>query len=105
MNELDGEYQQDFYSLDATSYYMFRRMLVDSNYTLGKKMQVVCEKFYKDKQTSSASKDELRWLTAALAEMSKDLLQGFNCSRKELLEILAYCRKSVEEYFHTRHEQ
>jgi hypothetical protein len=105
LNELDGEYQQDFYSLDATSYYMFSRMLVDSNYSLGKKMETVCDKYSGETQIASYSKDELRWLSSALAEMSKDLLQGFNCSRKELLEILAYCRKSVEEYFHTRHQQ
>jgi hypothetical protein len=37
--------------------------------------------------------------------VSDDLLQGFNCSRKELLEILAYCRKSVEQYFHNIHHQ
>jgi len=45
LGELDSEYQQDFYSLDATSYYMFSRMLVDSNYSLGKKMQAIIEKF------------------------------------------------------------
>jgi len=82
INELDGEYQQDFYSLDATSYYMFSKMLVDNNYTLGKKMKIVCDRFNKDTQLVSSSKEELRWLSAALAEMSRDLLQGFNCSRK-----------------------
>ena len=61
---------------------MFSRMLVDSNYTLGKKMHLVCDKFKNESSVSSASKDELRWLSAALAEISKDLLQGFNCSRK-----------------------
>ena len=67
INELDGEYQQDFYSLDATSYYMFSRMLVDSNYSLGKKMKIVCDRFNKETQLGSSSKDELRWLSAALA--------------------------------------
>lgn len=84
---------------------MFSRMLVDANYTLGRKMQLVCERFNSEAQIEAASKDELRWLSEALSEMSRDLLQGFNCSRKELLEILAYCRKSVEEYFHNRHNQ
>jgi hypothetical protein len=56
IGELDSEYQQDFYSLDATSYYMFSRMLVDTNYTLGKKMQTVCEKFNKEVQIEAASK-------------------------------------------------
>lgn len=64
---------------------MFSRMLVDSNYTLGKKMQTVCEKFNKEIQIEAASKQELKWLSHALSEMSRDLLQGFNCSRKELL--------------------
>ena len=68
-------------------------------------MAIVCEKFNKDVELTSASKEELRWLSLALGEISRDLLQGFNCSRKELLEILAYCRKSVEEYFNTRHNQ
>lgn len=64
---------------------MFSRMLVDSNYTLGKKMQTVESKFKDETHIAASSKDEIRWLSAALAEMSKDLLQGFNCSRKELL--------------------
>jgi len=60
-------------------------MLVDSNYGLGKKMQTVCERFQKETHLEISSKEDLKWLSAALAEMSKDLLQGFNCSRKELL--------------------
>jgi hypothetical protein len=28
VNELENEYRQDFFSLDATAYYMFTRMLV-----------------------------------------------------------------------------
>jgi hypothetical protein len=45
INELDSEYKQDFYSLDATSYYMFSKMLVDSNYSLGQKILTVLNRF------------------------------------------------------------
>jgi hypothetical protein len=45
VNELDSEYRQDFFSLDATSYYMFSRMLVDNNYSLGQKIISVLKKF------------------------------------------------------------
>jgi len=105
VNELDSEYKQDFYSLDATSYYMFSRMLVDGNYGLGQKMQAVSRRFKEEAKLETISKDDLMWLSEALNEISDDLLLGFNCSRKELLEILAYCRKSVEQYFHNTHQQ
>ncbi len=46
---------------------MFSRMLIDSNYTLGKKMQFVCEKFNQEDQIETAPKDKLRWLSEALS--------------------------------------
>lgn len=101
----ESEYRQDFFSLDATSYYMFSRMLVDGNYSLGQKMLSVLCKLKDEQRVEDCSKDDLYWLHEALSEVSTDLLQGFNCSRKELLEILAYCRKSVEQYFYNIHHQ
>jgi hypothetical protein len=83
--ELDSEYKQDFFSLDATSYYMFSRMLVDSNYSLGQKIMSVLGKFKGEERVENCTKDDLHWLHEALNEISDDLLQGFNCSRKELL--------------------
>lgn len=49
MNELDCEYKQDVYSLDATSTYMFSKMLVDTNYSMGKRIGLVVNAF-KDKK-------------------------------------------------------
>lgn len=103
--DYDSDYKQDFFSLDATSYYMFSKMLVDSNYSLGQKILAVLNKFKGEERVENCSKDDIHWLHEALNEVSDDLLQGFNCSRKELLEILAYCRKSVEQYFHNIHRQ
>ena len=37
--DVDSEYHQDIYSLEATSTYMFHKILVDKNYSLGKKMK------------------------------------------------------------------
>jgi hypothetical protein len=45
MNELDSEYKQDIYSLDATSTYMFSRMLVDTNYSIGKRISMIVNQF------------------------------------------------------------
>ena len=84
---------------------MFGRMLVEKNYTLGREIQEVGLRFEDEPQLEQCPRGELRWLAAALNEISDDLLEGFNCSRKELLEILAYCRKSVEVYFFTTHQQ
>jgi hypothetical protein len=80
-------------------------MLVDGNYSLGQKILSILSKFKDEEKIDSCSKDDLHWLHEALSEISDDLLQGFNCSRKELLEILLYCRKSVEQYFHNIHHQ
>lgn len=30
------------------------------------------------------------------------MLQNFNCTRKELLEILCHCRKAVEDFYHNK---
>ena len=30
------------------------------------------------------------------------MLKGFNCTRKELLEILCHCRQTVEDFYHDR---
>ena len=40
--EID-EYQQDMYSLDATATYMYHKIFVDRNYSLGKKMNKLIE--------------------------------------------------------------
>lgn len=64
--ELDSEYKQDFFSLDATSYYMFSRMLVDSNYSLGQKILAVLAKFKGEERVESCTKDDLYWLHSAL---------------------------------------
>ena len=45
INELDTEYKQDFYSLDSTSYYMYSRMLVENNYSLGQKIIQVLNRY------------------------------------------------------------
>lgn len=37
-SELDSDYRQDFYQLESTAYYMFGKMLTDSNYSIGKKV-------------------------------------------------------------------
>ena len=105
INELDTEYQQDFYSLDSTSYYMYSRMLVESNYSLAQKIAVVLNRYRNENRIENLSKEELRWLSDSMSEISDNLLQGFNCSRKELLEILSYFRKSVELFFHNLHHQ
>lgn len=84
---------------------MFSRMLVESNYTLGKKILTVFNKLKSEQSMENCSKSDIHWLHTALNEISDDLLQGFNCSRKELLEILAYCRKSVEQYYYNIHMQ
>lgn len=82
INELDTEYQQDFYSLDSTSYYMYSRMLVESNYSLAQKIAVVLNRYRNENRIENLSKEELRWLSDSMSEISDNLLQGFNCSRK-----------------------
>jgi hypothetical protein len=48
---METEYTQDIYSLDATSDYMFSRMLVDANYSMGKRVGVIINSFNsKDKR-------------------------------------------------------
>lgn len=51
------------------------------------------------------TKEKIRWLYRGLEEISDDMLMSFNCSRKELLKILGYCRKNVEEYYYAAHLQ
>lgn len=58
----ESEYRQDFFSLDATSYYMFSRMLVDGNYSLGQKMLLVLSKLKDEQRVEDCSKDDLYWL-------------------------------------------
>ena len=36
--ETSSEYQQDMYSLEATSTYMYHKIFVDRNYSMGRKM-------------------------------------------------------------------
>jgi hypothetical protein len=45
----ESEYQQDIFSLDATSTYMYHKIFVDRNYSVGKKM----EKFIRENEGSS----------------------------------------------------
>ena len=80
--------------MEATSTYMFHKIFVDKNYSLGKKMQ----KFITEAPTLRSHNQ----LVGGLNELSDDMLQSFNCTRKELLSILCYCRKSVEDYYHNR---
>jgi len=40
-DELNYDYKQDFYSLDAVSQYIFGRILADKNYSIGSKMEKV----------------------------------------------------------------
>ena len=37
-----------------------------------------------------------------IREITDDMLKGFNCTRKELLEILSHCRQAVEDFYHHR---
>jgi hypothetical protein len=37
-----------------------------------------------------------------LKEVTDDMLKNFNCTRRELLEILCHCRTTVEDYYHDR---
>lgn len=38
------EYQQDMFSLEATATYMYHKIFVDNNYSIGKKMQKLLDK-------------------------------------------------------------
>ena len=66
MNELDSEYKQDIYSLDATSNYMFSKMLVDTNYSIGKRIAIVVNQFKDKKRIEEAKFSELVWLNQAI---------------------------------------
>ncbi len=84
---------------------MFSRMLVDTNYSIGKRITIIVNQFKDKKNIEDLKFTELIWLNSAIGEVTEEMLEGFNCSRKELYEILGYCRKSVENYFYNCVEQ
>ncbi len=57
-------------------------MLVDGNYSLGQKILAILQKLKEEESIASCHKKDIHWLHEALSEVSDDLLQGFNCSRK-----------------------
>ncbi len=44
----------------------------------------------------------VEWIENMKNEVVEDMLEGFNCSRKELTQILCYCRIVVEEFLYMR---
>jgi hypothetical protein len=74
LNELDSEYKQDIYSLDATSDYMFSRMLVDTNYSIGKRMSMIINQFREKKSLDDIKFVEMIWINQAIGELTEEML-------------------------------
>lgn len=88
------------YSLEATSTYMYHKIFVDRNYSMGRKMLKLVST--SKEQLHEHSNKEAAIIIGGLREVTEDMLKSFNCTRKELLEILCHCRKTVEDYYHDR---
>lgn len=88
-----ADYHQDMYSLEATSTYMYHKIFVDKNYSLGLKMRRLLEEGAEE--IGELPREEAMLVVGGIREITEDMLKGFNCTRKELLEILCHCRKTV----------
>lgn len=68
---------------------------------MAQKMNTLIES-KKNKNIVDLPETEAFITVGCIQEITHDMLQGFNCTRKELLDILCHCRKSVEDYYHDR---
>lgn len=46
--------------------------------------------------------EDVAWVEGLKSELIEDLLKDFNCSRKELLDILCFCGMAMENYLYER---
>lgn len=79
---------------------MYHKMYVDRNYSMGRKMNKLVSNT--KEQLNEHSNKQAAIIIGGLKEVTSDMLKSFNCTRKELLEILCHCRKTVEDYYHDR---
>lgn len=84
-------------TLEATSKYMYSKMLLEENYSMGQKVNA-----FLSASNDSISLQNIEWIENVKNEMVSDMLEGFNCSRKELTQILCFCRTVVEEFLYSR---
>lgn len=95
----DIDEYDDLYSLIATSTYMFGKMLLEEKYSIGKK---TLEFVGLLRPLQRVARQDVRWIEEMKNEVSSDMLRGFNCSRKQLNEILPYCRTVIEQFMYER---
>ena len=69
---------------------------------MGQKAKAFLDKIGKHSLAKHLEKHLVRWTEEMKNEMVQDLLKGFNCSRKELTEILPFCRSTIEEFLYSR---
>jgi hypothetical protein len=77
---------------------MFGKMLLEPKYSIGKKTY----DFLESCSPNSVKKSDVEWLEHMKNEITVDMLRGFNCSRKQLNDILPYCKGVVEEFLYKR---
>jgi hypothetical protein len=95
VEDLDNE--QDLKTLEATSKYMYSKMLLEEHYSMGQKVTS-----FLSVVSRTVSLQNIQWIEEVKNEMVEDMLEGFNCSRKELTQILCFCRTVVEEFLYSR---
>ena len=61
---------------------MFSKMLVDKNYSIGKRMELIVSYFQEINSQKDKKMSHLLWLNQAISEITDEILEGFNCSRK-----------------------
>ena len=57
-------------------------MLVDKNYSIGKRMELIVSYFKEINSQKDKKMSHLLWLNQAISEITDEMLEGFNCSRK-----------------------
>ena len=80
---------------------MYHKIFTDKKYSIGRKMGRLLEEAGSEEIIGQQKTDSLI-IIGGIREITADMLKSFNCTRKELLEILCHCRKTVEDYYHDR---
>lgn len=86
------------YSLEQVSVYMFHQIFCNTAYSMGKKIKVLMTKSKEFHKKGQKEKDSVA--IGCINEIGDEVLSNFNCSRKELSDILCFCRISVENCYH-----
>lgn len=77
---------------------MYGKMLLEQNYSIGKKVS----EYYLHELPSSIDYEDVVWVEGLKGELIEDLLKDFNCSRRELIDILCFCSMALENYLYDR---